>query len=98
MGATLLGEPCPKCGGVQVRYKGRVYCTQHEDLSTVTTVEPLSVESVSESARKVILAKINDAVTSLSSEKDVERQEQLVSMISKCFDTLQKLSASRERA
>ena len=32
-GATLLGEACPRCGGVQVKFKGNVYCLNEDDLS-----------------------------------------------------------------
>ena len=32
-GAVMIKEPCPVCNGVQLRYKGRVYCTNHDDLT-----------------------------------------------------------------
>ena len=32
-GATLLQEACPRCGGVQVRFRGKVYCLNEDDLS-----------------------------------------------------------------
>ena len=32
-GASLLGEACPRCGGVQVKFKGNVYCLNEDDLS-----------------------------------------------------------------
>ena len=32
-GASLLGEACPRCGGVQVKFKGHVYCLNEDDLS-----------------------------------------------------------------
>jgi uncharacterized Zn finger protein (UPF0148 family) len=34
-GATLLQEPCPRCGGVQVRYQGKVYCLNEDNLDSV---------------------------------------------------------------
>ncbi len=34
-GAAILQEPCPRCGAVQIRYKGRIYCTSEDDLSSI---------------------------------------------------------------
>lgn len=34
-GATLLQEPCPKCGAVQIRYEGKTYCMNEDDLDAV---------------------------------------------------------------
>jgi UPF0148 protein len=31
-GATILQEPCPRDGSVQIRYKGSVYCTNEDNL------------------------------------------------------------------
>ena len=31
-GAVMMKEPCPIDNGVQVRYKGKVFCTSHDDL------------------------------------------------------------------
>jgi uncharacterized Zn finger protein (UPF0148 family) len=30
-GATLLNETCPRCGGVQIKFQGKVYCINEED-------------------------------------------------------------------
>jgi uncharacterized Zn finger protein (UPF0148 family) len=30
-----MDEACPRCGAVQVRYQGRVYCTREDDLSAI---------------------------------------------------------------
>lgn len=90
-GATMLSEPCPQCGGIQVRYRGRVYCTNHEDLSTVGTPEVLSVEAVIPRMREVLLAKLNEAAVALGTERDAAQQDRLVSLMSKYFELLQKL-------
>jgi uncharacterized Zn finger protein (UPF0148 family) len=31
-GATLLNESCRKCGGVQIRFQGRVYCINEDEI------------------------------------------------------------------
>lgn len=90
-GATMMSEPCPQCGGIQVRYRGKVYCTSHEDLSKVGTAEVLSVETVSAMMRDVLLARLNETAAALGAEKDAARQDQLVSLMAKYFELLQKL-------
>lgn len=90
-GATILGEPCPQCGGIQVRYHGKVYCTGHEDLSFVVKAEVVSMETVVAETRQVLISKLNEATTLLATEKDGAKQEQLVTLMTKCFDLLQKL-------
>jgi UPF0148 protein len=90
-GATMLSEPCPECGGVQVRYHGKVYCTNHEDLSLVTASQVASYDSVVTQMREVLLGRLNEAAAALGTEKDVVKQEQLVSLMERCFGLLQKL-------
>ena len=90
-GATMLGEPCPQCGGIQVRYRGKVHCTNHEDLSSVATSETVSLETVAARMRDVLLAKLNEAAESLGAEKDSTKQDQIVSLMAKYFDLLEKL-------
>ncbi len=34
-GATLLREACPRCGGVQVRYRDKVYCVNEDEIESV---------------------------------------------------------------
>ncbi len=90
-GATMLAEPCPEDGGIQVRYRGKVYCTSHDDLSSITASAAASYETVVAQMRVVLLAKLYEATTSLGSEKDPVKQEQLVSLAAKYFELLQKL-------
>lgn len=90
-GATILGEPCPQCGGIQVRYHGKIYCTGHEDLSSVVKAEVVSMETVVAETRQVLLSKLNETAALLGTEKDSSKQDQLVSLMTKYFDLLQKL-------
>ena len=34
-GATLLQEPCERCGGVQIKFEGKTYCMNEDDLEAV---------------------------------------------------------------
>ena len=96
-GATMLGEPCAKCGGIKVSYHGKVYCTGHEDLSSVVAVETLSMDTVIAGMREALIAKLNEATSLLGQEKDNARQEQLVILMTKCYDLLEKLPQRQQR-
>ncbi|MBI3840367.1 MAG: hypothetical protein HY297_00165 [Thaumarchaeota archaeon] len=95
-GATMLGEPCPKCGGIQVKYEGKVYCTSHEDLSSVITSDRMSFDTVVAGMREVLLSKLNEASASLGAEKDSAKQDQVVSLMAKYFELLSKLPKDRQ--
>ena len=90
-GATMLAEPCPRDGGIQVRYRGKVYCTIHDELSSISTTATVSFDTVVAQLREVLLAKLNETTTALGVEKDPAKQEQLVSLAAKYFELLQKL-------
>ena len=90
-GATMLAEPCPKDGGIQVRYRGKVYCTSHDDLSAITVAATVSYETVVAQLREVLLSRLNEATAALGAEKDLGKQDQLVSLAAKYFELLQKL-------
>jgi UPF0148 protein len=90
-GATMLADPCPQDGGIQVRYRGKVFCTVHDDLSSIATAGAISFDNVVSQMREVLLARLNETTAALGSEKDLARQEQLVSLAAKYFELLQKL-------
>jgi len=96
-GATMLAEPCQQCGGIQVRYRGKTYCTNHDDLSPLLAAQPVSYESVVASMRELLLSKLNESVAQLEKEKDPVKQDQLVSLMAKYFDLLQESAKRRER-
>jgi UPF0148 protein len=90
-GATMMAEPCHKDGGIQVRYRGKVYCTTHDDLSTIATTSTVSFDTVVAQMREVLLNRLNEAATELGAEKDGSKQDRLVSLMTKYFELLQKL-------
>ena len=90
-GATMLAEPCPKDGGIQVRYRGKVYCTSHDDLSSIATSAAVSYDTVVAQMREVLLARLSEATAALGVERDLDRQEELVSLAAKYFELLEKL-------
>ena len=90
-GATMLAEPCPRDGGIQVRYRGKVYCASHDDLSSITAAAVVSLETVTAQLREVLLTKLNETTAALGTERDATRQDQLVSLAAKYFELLQKV-------
>jgi UPF0148 protein len=90
-GGTMLAEPCPRDGGIQVRYRGKVYCTTHDDISTITIAATVSFDTVVAQMREVLLTRLNEAATELGAEKDGAKQDRLVSLMTKYFELLQKL-------
>ena len=90
-GASVLAEPCPQCGAIQVRYLGKVHCTGHEDLSPLLKMEGLSVDTVLAELKQVMLVKMRDNIKMLESEKDPEKLEVLVRLLTMDFDLLQRL-------
>ncbi len=38
-GGALLAEPCPKCGGLLIKYKGRVFCPNCDNINTIEELE-----------------------------------------------------------
>jgi UPF0148 protein len=90
-GATMLAEPCPQDGGIQVRYRGRVYCTTHDDLSAITKSTAVTLEGVTAQMREVLLSRLSEVTSALGTERDPGKQEQLVTLAAKYFELLQKL-------
>ena len=87
----MLAEPCPQDGGIQVRYRGKVFCTTHDDLSSIITSAVVTFDSVVAQMREALLARLNETTAALGTEKDLARQDQLVSLAAKYFELLQKL-------
>jgi UPF0148 protein len=96
-GATILGEPCAKCGGIKVSYHGKVYCTGHEDLSSVVAAETVSMDLVLAGMKEALLSKLSEATSALDQEQDSAKQEQLASLMTKYYDLLEKLSRRQQR-
>ena len=82
-GATMLADPCPQDGGIQVRYRGKVYCTTHDDLSAITRTAAATYEGVTAQMREVILARLSEATAALGTENDPAKQERLVTLAAK---------------
>ncbi len=90
-GAVMMKEPCPICNGVQVRYKDKVYCTNHDDLSSALTVVEVTVGDVFGSLREITLTKLRQTALTLDKEEDVGKQAELASLIMKYVGLLKEI-------
>jgi len=94
-GAIMMKEPCPLDNGVQLRYKGKVYCTTHDDLDSALTTKEVTFPDVAASLRDLILVKLKENAALLENEKDMKKQEEIVALLTSCVDLLNKLEASQ---
>ncbi|MDG6981492.1 MAG: hypothetical protein JRN51_10335 [Nitrososphaerota archaeon] len=90
-GATMLAEPCPEDSGIQVRFRGKVYCASHDDLSGITRTAAVTLEVVTAQLREVLLGRLNETTSELGAERNLAKQEQLVELAAKYVELLQKL-------
>jgi len=94
-GAVMMKEPCPIDNGVQVRYKGKAFCTTHDDLEAALSSKEVTYAEVATSLKDMLLTKIKEDMVLLEKEKDVAKQEQLVSLLAKSVELLNKLESSQ---
>ncbi|NWG09393.1 MAG: hypothetical protein HXX80_03635 [Nitrososphaerales archaeon] len=91
-GAILLKEVCPKCGGLQVRYKNRSLCVNCDDLSDLVSIERVSLEGgVPASLGDIALDKIQRLSDALSKEEDVEKQASIARLILIYMEIIEKM-------
>jgi UPF0148 protein len=94
-GAVMLKEPCPVCNGVQVRYKGRVYCTNHDDLAVALQAKEILFPDVAEDLKNLLLVKLKETMSLLEIEKDSEKLDQLVTLVTRYVELLRKLEPTQ---
>ncbi len=96
-GATLLKEPCEKCGGLQFQYQGKTSCLNCDDLSDLSStkivteatgqVDPLS---------SLVKLKLERATLLLKTEEDLDTQIKLSDLILKYIEILGKVSRNEK--
>ena len=91
----MMKEPCTVCNGVQLRYKGRVYCTNHDDLSVALQAREILFPDVSEDLRNMLLVKLKESMSQMESERDSEKLDRLVSLMTKYVELLRKLESTQ---
>ena len=94
-GAVMMKEPCPECNGVQIRYKGRVYCTNHDDLSVALQAKEILFPDVAEDLKNLLLVKLKESMSLMENEKDSEKLDRLVALMTKYVELLRKLEPAQ---
>ncbi|MGC8558561.1 MAG: Sjogren's syndrome/scleroderma autoantigen 1 family protein [Nitrososphaeria archaeon] len=92
-GGTLLAEPCPKCGGLMVKYKGKTFCPKCDNITTIDQIEKTSKNSDIEIIQQQVIKKIKELLN--SDESDIFISKSLL-YYSKTLVELKKLSEKNE--
>lgn len=95
-GATLLAEPCPYCSGVRIMKDGNalcVNCGKEPDMNKIDQ-GTLSENPNSKKPSSVLISlknKLDELTKELESEKDHEKQQQILKSINSLIETIDKL-------
>ena len=93
-GATLVSDPCPYCKGVRVMKNGSALCVSCGREAKEERVE--SVLTKTEKSGSVIDnldKKLQDLTVELQSEKDLEKQKQILQTMNEIIAIKEKLGA-----
>lgn len=88
-----MAEPCPKCGGLMVKYKGKTFCPKCDNITTIEQIEKPSKNSDVEIIQQQIIKKIKELLS--SDESDIFISKSLL-YYSKTLVELKKLSEKNE--
>jgi len=94
-GAVMMKEPCPVCNGVQLRYKGRVYCTNHDDLMVALQAREILFPDVAEDLKNLLLVKLKETMALAENERESEKLDRLVSLMTRYVELLRKLEPAQ---
>lgn len=102
-GGSIISEPCSKCGGVQVRFKGKVICVncgneqkEHTVASNLSNPEPITFDKPGstqiglEAAEYIIQDKILILIREILDDKDIAIQKQKIDLIEMYLRVLEK--------
>jgi uncharacterized Zn finger protein (UPF0148 family) len=87
-GGTLVSEQCPKCGGVQVRLKGKTTCV---NCGEVKQEEKQEQKSTNTDSVAVIERKVNALASELASEQDLAIQKQKADLLETYLRILERM-------
>ena len=95
-GATLLAEPCPYCKGVRVMMNGNALCANCGKEPDKNKIEEESIPTNSTSTAKASIlislqTKLEELTKELESEKNHEKQQQILKSINSLIETMSNL-------
>lgn len=91
----MMKEPCQICNGVQIRYKGKVYCTNHDDLSLALQARELLFPDVAEDLKNLLLTKLKESMSLMEAERDPDKLEKLSVLMTSYVELLRKLEPAQ---
>ncbi|MCL4343838.1 MAG: hypothetical protein JRN26_03575 [Nitrososphaerota archaeon] len=72
-GGTLLAEPCPKCGGLMVKYKGKTFCPKCDNITSIEQIESAGKDNDIATIQRQIITKIKELLASKESDLFVSK-------------------------
>ena len=94
-GATLLKEACPKCGGLQVKYKNRILCLNCDDLSDIGAIETIGMDELTTNLGELVLSKVQRLSDDLRREEDLDKQARIANLILLYVDIMEKIKKTK---
>ncbi|MEM0075630.1 MAG: Sjogren's syndrome/scleroderma autoantigen 1 family protein [Conexivisphaerales archaeon] len=96
-GATLLKEPCPKCGGILLRYKGREICPVDSGITSIEELEEVAKpkEDVSDEVIDISRNKLRQLIKMASSETDLERLRLILDNSMRLIEIIKEMESSK---
>ena len=91
-GATLVSDPCPYCKGVRVMKNGNALCVNCGRQAKDEVQTPVTIEKPG-SAIDNLDQKLKDLTVELQSEKDFEKQKQILQTMNEILAIKEKLGA-----
>jgi UPF0148 protein len=96
-GATLLNEPCPRCGGVQIRFKNKVYCINEDDIDSILSAPLQQAQAQPKPLAEPIVQPVSSSVANIPSivsahDENIQLKktlEEKLGVISKQLETSQ---------
>ena len=80
-GATLLKDPCPNCGNLQLRFKNKILCMNCQDISNLESLEIIDTSEVISNLMNTINNKLQKLLKILEKEEDIEKQTKMANLI-----------------
>ncbi|HEY7733374.1 MAG TPA: Sjogren's syndrome/scleroderma autoantigen 1 family protein [Nitrososphaera sp.] len=100
-GGTLTSEPCPKCGGVQVRFADKTSCvscgneqnmdSENVEQTRVAEKRDENVVTSLQSSAALVEKKIVSLVSEISAEGDASLQKQKADLLESYLRILEKI-------
>lgn len=91
----MMKEPCQICNGVQLRYKGKVYCTNHDNLEAALQAKEIVFPDVAQDLKNLLLLKLKESMSLAEGERDPEKLDRLVTLMARYVELLQKLESAQ---